>query len=199
MVEWANIMEVATKSMRRCKACGYISKDGKLGDRCPACGAPITAFEPYTDPVGESRRKILNLHLHPIAVHFPTTFAVAAFVFSAAISFFSGEAQALLISTTKIVAIFLPLVIILAFWVGWWDGRIRFRKIKNSQILKRKIVYACFFFAVSLGLVAVVWAGGFGSVVSTLATILLSAAAVVLSILLGLLGMSIAQAAFPGK
>jgi hypothetical protein len=183
----------------RCKACGYLMKEGDLHDRCPACGAPKTVFEPYNDPVAASRRKILSLHLHPIAVHFPTTFAVAALVFSLTIPFLSGDPQTLLISTTKIIAIFLPAVIILAFWVGWWDGKLRFRKINNSQILKRKILYAICLFAVSLGLVTIVWAGGFGSWVSTLASILLGAVAVVFAILLGLLGMSIANAAFPGK
>jgi uncharacterized membrane protein len=183
----------------RCKVCGYLIKEGDLRDKCPACGANRSVFEKYTDPVAAPRRRILNLHLHPIAVHFPTTFAVAAFVFSVAIPFLSGEAQTLLISTTKIISIFLPVVIILAFWVGWWDGTLRFRKIKNSQILKRKIVYACVLFAVSLGLVALVWEGDFGTWVSTMAVILLSAVAIVFAILLGLLGMSIAQAAFPGK
>ena len=81
------------KTMIRCKACGYIMEGGKLGDKCPACGAPKTAFEPYTDPMAAPRRKMLNLQLHPIAVHFPITFAVAAFVFSLAILFLSGEAQ----------------------------------------------------------------------------------------------------------
>jgi hypothetical protein len=185
--------------MRRCKACGYIMRPGEKEDRCPACGAPLASFEPYNDPVGTARRRILNLHLHPIAVHFPTTFATAAFVFSAGILFLSGETQTLLVSTMKIISIFLPVVIILAFLAGWWDGTLRFRKIKNSRILKKKIVYACILFPVSLGLVTVVWAGAYDTFGVTLIAILLSAVAVVSTLFLGILGTSITAAAFPGK
>jgi uncharacterized membrane protein/rubredoxin len=185
--------------MIRCRACGYIMKEGKLGDRCPACGAPKTAFEPYKDPMSWERRRILRLQLHPIATHFPITLVVAVLVFSLAILFLSGEGQQLLVSTNKILVLFIPLVVILAALAGWLDGRIRFRKIRNSQILKRKILYAIILFVVSLGLAFDVWTGGFNTLVVTLGAILLSAAAVVLVYLLGILGTSVLEAAFPGK
>jgi len=185
--------------MIRCKVCGYIMFGGKLGDKCPACGAPKTAFEPYTDPMAAPRRKILNLQFHPIAVHFPITFTVAAFVFSLAILFLSGEAKELLVSSNKVIALFVPVLVIIAGLVGWVDGRVRFRKIKNSQILKRKIFYAIFLFVISIGLTLIIWTGEFSTLVFTLVAILLSAAATVLIYLLGLLGTSITGAAFPGK
>ena len=34
------------KKYVRCKACGYIMEEGKVGDRCPACGAPRAALVP---------------------------------------------------------------------------------------------------------------------------------------------------------
>ena len=34
----------------RCKACGYVTREGKIKDVCPACGVPAKMFEPYTDP-----------------------------------------------------------------------------------------------------------------------------------------------------
>ena len=185
--------------MVRCKACGYIMKEGKLGDRCPACGAPKTAFEPYTDPMSPPRRRVLSLQLHPIATHFPISFSVASLVFSIAIPFFSGEGREFLLGTVKIMALFIPLLVVVTFLAGWWDGKIRFRKIRNSQILKRKILYAAFLFAVTLGLVFIVWIGEFNTLAVTLGAILLSAAAVVLVYLLGLLGTSVLEAAFPGK
>ena len=55
--------------MVRGKVCGYITF-GVLGDKCPACGAAKTAFEPYIDNMAQPRRKILNLQLHPIAGNF---------------------------------------------------------------------------------------------------------------------------------
>ncbi|MDO8567829.1 MAG: hypothetical protein Q7R57_03845 [Dehalococcoidales bacterium] len=185
--------------MIRCKACGYIMKKGKLGDRCPACGAPKTAFEPYPDPVAEPRRRILGLHIHPIAVHFPTSFSVAALVFSATIPFLPEALRTLLVSTTKVIAFFIPIVVIIAILVGWLDGVIRFRKIRNSQILQKKIVYGIVLFVVSAALALVVWIGEFGSPMLTVGALALSIVAVFLSGLLGILGMSITNAAFPGK
>jgi hypothetical protein len=187
------------QNMVRCKACGYIMPEAKLGDKCPACGALRTVFEPYINPIAEPRQKVLNMHLHPIAVHFPTVLAVAILVFSAATPFFSGNAQALLISTVRILALFLPLVTIIAIVMGVVDGKTRFRKIKNSEILKTKIVYGSILFVFSLGLIIVVWLKGFNEILFAAASIVLATGAVAFSAVLALLGMSITNSAFPGK
>ena len=184
--------------MVRCKVCGYIMFGGKSGDKCPACGAPKTAFEPYTDNMAQPRRKILNLQLHPIAVHFPIAFSVAALVFSFVTIFLSGQARTTLIDATKIMVLFIPILVIAAGIVGWLDGRVRFHKIRNSMILKRKIVYAIILFVISVALAVTIWTGGIRTWVYVLGT-LLSLAGVVLIYLLGLLGTSIVGAAFPGK
>jgi uncharacterized membrane protein len=187
------------KKMVRCKACGFIIEEGKLGDKCPACGAPKTAFMPYVDTMSESRRKLLNFDLHPIAVHFPISFAVAVLVFSVAIVFLSGEALTLVTNTTKIMVLFIPVMIVIAGTVGFIDGKVRFRKIKNSKILQRKIFYAGIFFGISIILTVVVWTYGFTSTVSTLTAILLAAISVSLIVILSLFGTSITEAAFPGN
>jgi uncharacterized membrane protein len=183
----------------RCKACGYIMKEGKLGDRCPACGAPKTAFEAYNDLMAAPRRKILDLQLHPISVHFPIALTVATFVFILAAAILKGDAQGLVISTAKVLVLFIPLTVLLAFAVGWADGKVRFRKIGNSKILKTKILYACLLFAVSLALAIAVWMGALNAVGTVILALLLNAAALVLVFLLGLLGTSVMGAAFPGK
>jgi uncharacterized membrane protein len=183
----------------RCKACGYIMKEGKLGDKCPACGAPKTAFEPYNDTMAAPRRRILDLQLHPISVHFPIVLTVATLVFILAATFLKGEAQNLVISTAKVLVLFIPLVVLLAFAVGWLDGKTRFRKIGNSKILKTKILYACLLFVVSFALAIVIWMGAFNAAGTIVLALLLNAAALVLVFLLGLLGTSVMGAAFPGK
>jgi hypothetical protein len=124
---------------------------------------------------------------------------VAAFVFSVAYLIFRGEIRDLLLSTTQITAFFLPILVIATFVLGWTDGLLRFRKIGNSQILKTKIVYASLLLAVSIALAVVVWVGKFDSAAYITASIVLGAGAVIFSYLLGLLGMSISAAAFPGK
>jgi rubredoxin len=186
------------KKLVRCKACGYIIEEGKLGDKCPACGAPKAAFLPYTDPISQGRRKTLSMDLHPIAVHFPTSFGVTIFVLSIAVLFFSGSPRLLLTSTIQLLALFIPLVLILAAIVGFLDGKVRFHKIKNSKILKRKILYASAFLLVSIALAITVWIGGLDQTAFIMLTTFLAALAVGFSTLLGLLGKSILDAAFPG-
>ncbi|HTY82462.1 MAG TPA: hypothetical protein VMB24_06730 [Dehalococcoidales bacterium] len=196
-ISWLNHPKESPK-MVRCKACGYIMKEGELADRCPACGAPRASFEPYNDPMSRPRRRVLKLQLHPIATHFPIAFVVAALVFSIATPFVTGAGHQMMISTTKIVALLIPFMVIITFWVGWWDGKVRFRKIRNSTILKTKILYAILLFVVTCALAVVVWAGAFKTTGYTLGAIFLSLAGFVLVFLLGLLGTSIMEAAFPG-
>jgi uncharacterized membrane protein/rubredoxin len=182
----------------RCKSCGYIVAESKLKDRCPACGVPREMFEPYTDPMAESRRRILNFHLHPIAVHFPTSFAVAVLVFTVAAFFFSGQVEEFLICAIKVIALFLPLVVLIALLVGIVDGKIRFRRLTRSHILRTKIVYGSLFFVLSLGLALLVWLAGMGSMVLIAMAAILAAAGVACTVVLALLGMQILNSAFPG-
>jgi rubredoxin len=186
------------KKLIRCKSCGYIMAEEKLGDKCPACGVPRDMFEPYTDPMAESRRRILRLDLHPIAVHFPTSFAVAVLVFTIATFMFSGQVREYLISTTKVMALFLPLLVLIAFLVGLVDGKIRFKRLGRSHILKTKMFWGSLFFVIAIGFAVVVWLGSLSSVVLTLIAAVLAAAAVGCSVVLALLGMQILNAAFPG-
>jgi len=174
-------------------------KEGKVGDRCPACGAPKTAFEQYTDPMAWPRRRILRLTLHPIATHFPITLVVASLVFSIGAPFFSGTGREMLVSTVKIMTLFIPPVVLLTLAAGIWDGKIRFRKIRNSHILKMKLLYAITLFVVTTALAVVVWIGGLETGGTIAGTIILGAAGIVLVLLLGILGTSIMEAAFPGK
>jgi rubredoxin len=186
------------KKLVRCKSCGYIMAEAKLRDKCPACGVPREMFEPYTDPMAESRRRILRLDLHPIVVHFPTSFAVAILVFIIAAFFFSGPVEELLVCTIKIMTLFLPLLVLIAFLAGLLDGRVRFRRLNRSHILKTKMIWGSLFFVFSLGLALLVWLGGLGSLTFISIAAILAAAGVTCSVVLALLGMQILNAAFPG-
>src|SRR3972149_10318207 len=94
---WHNraLEEVLTVAkMVRCKVCGYVMPEGKLRDKCPACGVAAKAFEPWEDPLSEQRRRALALDLHPIAVHFPTAFVVSLIViFVVGLAFRGGAAE----------------------------------------------------------------------------------------------------------
>jgi len=170
----------------------------KLRDKCPACGVPSQMLEPYTDPVSERRRKVLELDIHPVAVHFAVSFTATVLVFSIVSIFFGGPIQGFLISTTKVLAILLPFLVAITFAVGVMDGRIRFRKVGNSQILKKKILFASLFLVVSIGLALSLWLGGLGTVLLNSIAIVLSAACLGFVVVLSLLGTQILNAAFPG-
>jgi uncharacterized membrane protein len=186
------------KKLVRCKACGYTLEEAKLGDKCPACGAAKISFMPYADPMSQARRNVLKLDLHPIAVHFPISLTVAVLVFSLAAVFLSGDAHLLLRDTVKILVLLVPVLVVIAGVVGYFDGKIRFRKIKNSLILKRKILYASLFFVVSAVMAVVVWVFNLNSVISNFTVIVLGLIAVGLIVILSRLGTSITEAAFPG-
>ncbi len=62
----------------------------KLGDVCPACGMPRKVFEPYRERVSLNRLMMLNLDLHPIAIHLSQTLVITIPVFILLKSFFSN-------------------------------------------------------------------------------------------------------------
>ncbi len=184
--------------MARCKVCGYIMPEGKLKEKCPACGALRQVFEPYTDPLSETRRNVLDMDLHRIAVHFPITFSVAVPIFLLGALVFPAHA-AIMLMTVRLMVLLLPLLIIVAFFVGMLDGVTRFRKINVSEILRKKILYGIIYFALSIALNILVWTAGFlrGPVVAL--QIAVAALAVACATELGLLGRGIMDSAFPGK
>ncbi len=185
------------KKMMRCKACGFIIEEGKLGDVCPACGVPRKLFESFEDNISEKRRSILKLVLHPILVHFPIAFSVSL-IMAALAAWWILPWREVLGNAIYVLALAMPFTLVLAIAAGLLDGKTRFRKL-TTPILKQKIFLGIFFFILSLGLMMValnpVWPNE-GLLVSVL---ILDAGCVALSTRLGLLGTSLMEAKFPGK
>lgn len=183
----------------RCKSCGYLMPEGKLKDKCPACGVPAKMFEPFEDSMGEARRKVLDAHLHPIAVHFPTAFAASLVVLTVASLIFSGRVRELLVCTSRLMSLFLPLLVLGAFLLGVLDGRTRFRSVGRSQILKLKVLYGALFFVFAVGLTLTVWLWGPDLAAGLVVAIVLAVLAFACSTVLGVFGTRLVNAAFPGK
>jgi hypothetical protein len=182
----------------RCKACGFLTTEEKLGAVCPACGVPRSAFEPYADPLSARRRKILELNLHPIAIHFPQAFAVSILALTISPFVFSGSLETLFLSAAKVLSLILPAVVILSFLTGFVDGKNRFKKVRRSVILKKKIILAVLFFLFSLALALLMWIGGVSSQGLVLVSIALAVGAFVCSFFLGNLGSRIMTSILPG-
>lgn len=129
----------------RCKACGLIIEEKRLKKVCPACGVPRNAFEPYTEKVSATRKMYLDLHIHPIAVHFPQASAVFIPVFIlgrllfSTFSFTEG-----LVSAATILTVLLPLTAIPAALAGLADAKVRFKKLTTPYLYAKMLLAGAF-------------------------------------------------------
>lgn len=184
-------------SLVRCKACGYIMEAAALGDICPACGVPASQFEPYDDRVKEKRRRLIELHIHPVIVHAPQAFALALVVLAFFVGLSAGEFRGLVADTARFLAVSLPLTVLAAFVSGLYDAKLRFRKT-TTPILRKKKLFGSLFFVVAC---LVAWMGLMSPLDQAWMVIsfgLLSAAGLGFGAVLGLLGTPLLVAKFPG-
>ncbi len=126
--------------MVRCKACGLIMKDNDTFDTCPACGVPKTAFEPYRDPVKPPRRRLLNLHLHPIVVHFPQSFSVVVPALAIASAVFPDPWAGECYGAARMLMLLMPPAVLASMATGIFDGRVRFKKARRTFLVRKMIV-----------------------------------------------------------
>ena len=184
-------------NLMRCKACGFVTDQGNIKDVCPACGVPAKMFEPYTHPVSLKRRKILDLHTHPVLVHFPQAFALTLFLLSCCAFFVPQTLLAMLDPTIKVLSVLLPFFVIPAIATGILDGKLRFRKV-TTPLLKKKIILSLVFFITAVVLAALALSEGFLTspthIIFTLLTLIIS----LCGALLGLIGGKLLDAKFPG-
>ena len=181
----------------RCKACGYITSEKKVGAVCPACGVPAKMFEPYKHPVSIQRRRILNMHTHPVAVHFPQAFSLTLLLLSVVVFFAPASMTHHLTSAARLLSWLLPFFVLVSIATGLVDGKLRFRKV-TTPLLKKKIFLGVILFFTSITLFAL--ASSEQMFVSTVHAvfILLALVAVVCGALLGLIGGQLLDAKFPG-
>ena len=181
----------------RCKPCGYISRKDALRRVCPACGAPLTAFEPYEDRVSAARRSILNLDLHPILVHAPQTFAtllpglvMVAMLFP---GFYANELNAVVCFTSLI----LPLSVVGAIVSGLIDGKVKFKRLGVPLVMLKMVAGACLLL-LSIVNAAIVLVGGFQASVRPF-VLVLGAASFLCAVLLGHTGKKLILPILPGR
>lgn len=183
--------------LMRCKPCGYISRKDALRRVCPACGAPLTAFEPYEDQISATRRSILNLDLHPILVHTPQTFATFLPGLVLFTLLFPTFHSAELLAIVYFAALILPVSAIGAILSGLLDGKVKFKRL-NTQLLVRKIVLGASLLIVSMANAAVIVIYGFQHD-TRLVILFLGAAAFVCAVLLGLTGKKLILPVLRGR
>ena len=181
----------------RCRPCGYVMEADKLGDVCPACGLPRKVFEPYRERVSNNRLTILNLDLHPIAIHFSQAFVGAIpllFLFTA---LFPGFYHHELTIVNKVMIVALPFTMILAFSSGMIDGYTRFKTF-NTPLLIKKLILSGIITLLSGITSAIVIFNGL-SPKNTTVVILLTLGCLACAVTLGLLGKRLLNVILPGK
>jgi rubredoxin len=181
----------------RCKACGYIMEASKLGDVCPACGVPAKQFEPYDDRVKPERRRLLELHIHPVIVHAPQAFALTLVVLPLLALLVAGELRGLLVATSRVLGAALPLTVLAAFLSGLFDAKLRFRKT-TTPILRTKKLLGLLFFVLSLGVCALALWSPLSSSLELGLLALVSALGLGAGAVLGIIGTPLVVAKFPG-
>jgi hypothetical protein len=139
------------KALVKCRACGYIMAEGDVADSCPACGLPKTVFEPYKEKVSEKRKNLIDLHIHPIVVHFPPVFALAILGGLLFASWVGEPWRANLMGTVELSIVLLPPSLIAALVSGLFDAKLRFKKT-STPLLRRKMIAGGIFFTLSLGI-----------------------------------------------
>lgn len=132
-----------------CKVCGFVMSEKDLKDVCPACGVPKSAFVEYKPKISEKRLKKLELHLHPITVHFPEAIAVFLVGFMVLAFITSGNISRDLMTTNRVLALFFPITVVIASVTGIYDGKLRFKKL-SPPWLRIKIYLGVALLAASL-------------------------------------------------
>ena len=192
-------MENKTEStLLVCKACGYKIKSGNLKNVCPACGVDKKFFEPFNDNISPVRRKVLELHLHPIVVHFSV--AVSIFLFLAIfLSFFtSGKVFDALYGTSAVMSIALPFFVAAGLVSGIIDGIARFKKLKRPMLLSKIYLSTCFFL-LTIAILVLIQVFAFDILKINIVLLVLCFASAICGALLGKLGGHLTNAILPGK
>jgi rubredoxin len=176
----------------RCRVCGLIIDESKLKDKCPACGFPRTVFEPYEEKMSIKRKKLLNLDLHPILVHFPEAFSTIIFL----LTLFTLIAPALyrdqILGTILILSFLLPFFTVLAIFSGIIDGKTRFKKLKTILLIRKIIIGTIFLI---LAILLILTGISYGIVeIKLVFMLLLSLGCLICGTLLGLIGKTLNNA-----
>ena len=132
------------KNQMRCKACGYIMREDRLRETCPACGVPRTSFELWKDTVSPRRRFIIDLNLHPIALHFPQAFSMLLPVLIILDQFIPLPRGIEVTQAIRVLAILVFPAAFAAFAAGIIDGHARFKKLGNSVLVSKMVIGSVF-------------------------------------------------------
>ena len=176
----------------RCRPCGYVMKASDLGDVCPACGLPRNVFEPYRERVSANRLFILELDIHPIAIHLSQTFVALTPLLIIFHLLFPDFQETIVHSVINFSIFALPFSLILSFISGLIDGITRFKTLRTPMLRSKIIISSAILVLAFIQLII------FTPGIYTWLNILLSLAALGCAVKLGLVGKHLIDVILPG-
>lgn len=185
------------QNLVRCKICGFVERQDRIRDVCPACGVKATLFEPFTENFAESRRRILSWHLHPVVVHLPQAFSFLLTALLICMLTFAGPARRIVSDAILVMVAALPPAILGAFLTGILDGRTRFRKL-STPYLRIKLAFGSLYFVLASATAVLVFAAPWTEGPRFWIVAALSAIQFAITVVLGRIGADIACARMPG-
>lgn len=132
-----------------CRVCGYIETADKIDQACPACGFPKTVWTAYKPrKLSDQRRRLLDLHIHPIAVHFPIIGSILTFGLPVLALFVPFSLAYRLYDFTMFVAVVMPLLALAGAVTGYIGGKLRYKTTK-APMLKKKLMLSIVYFIIT--------------------------------------------------
>lgn len=180
------------KELVRCRPCGFVMQADTLGDVCPACGMPRTAFEPYREKVSIQRLFILNFDLHPIAIHLSQALVIAIPMFAILLNLFPLFKPQIIQSVLSCSVFLFPFTLLLAICTGIIDGITRFKTLK-TPLLRVKIIFSTVILVLSVILFFATRFDHYGYL-----TIIVSLLCLATAVRLGLWGKKLIYVILPG-
>jgi hypothetical protein len=180
------------KELVRCRPCGFVMEADQLGDRCPACGLPRKVFEPYRERVSRNRLILLNLDLHPIAIHLSQALVILIPLLAVVTNLFNDFHPEILKSVLIFSVFVFPFTLILAIITGVIDGLTRFKTLA-TPLLRVKIIFSLIILSLSIVLFFVAPHEN-----NYLITIALSILCLAAGVQLGLWGKKLINVILPG-
>jgi rubredoxin len=180
------------KELVRCRPCGFVIEADKLGDVCPACGLPRKAFEPYRERVSRNRLMLLNIDLHPIAIHLSQALIITIPVISIITNLFPGFQQEILKNVLMFAVFVFPFTLVLAIVTGVIDGLTRFKTLA-TPLLRVKIIFSAIILSLSIAMFFVAKNENYNYL-----TIILSLLSLAAGFQLGLWGKKLINVILPG-
>ncbi len=185
----------------RCKACGFVMDKDALGDVCPACGVKKEFFEPWEEPhIGNLRKTLLDMHLHPIIVHVPNSLAPLLFLMALVYPLIPAPWQTSILWPSILLFSWLyPLAALGGYLSGLFDAKVRYKTV-SAPLLAKKAWIGILFMVLTVVTAILVSVSDFGpaGLGTWVGYVAVSAAALWCASILGHWGSTLTPGIMPG-